>query len=424
MRLLFHHRIASRDGQSVHMDELIEALGDLGHEVIVVGPSRTARIDFGGDVAFIAALKRTLPRGVYELLEFAYSFAAFWRLRRAIRAYRPDAIYERFNLFMLAGIWVRRLYGVPLLLEVNAPLFEERAAHDGIALPRLAAWTQRATWRGADYVLPVTRVLARHVRAAGVADERIIVIPNGINPRRFAGVAEKAEAKERLGLDGRLVLGFTGFIRAWHGLDRVIDLLADIGRRFDLHLLIVGDGPTSDLERQAQARGVAERLTITGTVGRDDIALYIAAFEVALQPGVTAYASPLKLFEYMAVGRAIVAPDAENIREILTDGIDALLFDPGHPGSFTEAIERLCDDPELRLRIGKAAQAAIGEKGLTWKSNAERISALVEQLTAGQPAPGSEPARQRSILGHAGADQPLSDARAGARASTRYEADR
>lgn len=380
LKILFHHRIASRDGQAVHMQELIAALRAQGHTVVVVGPEATAREAFGGEVAWIARLKKRLPRALYEGLEIAYSVYAAPRLIRAVWRERPDAVYERYNLFMLAGLWVRRLTGVPLLLEVNAPIFEERAEHDGLALKGLARWCQAAVWRGADRVLPVTEVLADYVRAAGVAEARISVIANGSNPEQLAKAPDAATAKQRLGLQSRLVLGFTGFVRAWNRLDRVLELIAREGRALNLHLLLIGDGPArAPLEAMARDLGIVDRLTVTGVVAPEAIAAHVAAFDIALIPGVTAYASPLKLFEYMALARPIVAPNTRNIREILADGETALLFDPEDERAFAAAILRLAEDAEVRARLGAAAKAAITERGLTWASNAARVAALIRR---------------------------------------------
>ena len=113
MKILFHHRIASRDGQAVHLEELIDALRALGHEVVLVGPDLQAT-RFGGGLGLVQWIKDTLPASLYELIEIAYNLPAFIRLVRAVRANRPDVIYERFSLFLLAGIWVRRLCGGPL----------------------------------------------------------------------------------------------------------------------------------------------------------------------------------------------------------------------------------------------------------------------------------------------------------------------
>ena len=381
MKILYHHRIRSKDdGQYVHIEELIRALRKLGHAVILVEPPAYKKAKFGDDAGLIAVLKRYCPKFVYELMEFAYSLVAYWRLREAALAHQPDCLYERYNLFQPAGVWLKRRFNLPMLLEVNAPVFEERAKYDGIALPWLARWSERYTWCGADYVLPVTEVLAKRVEAAGVNRGNIVVIPNGINPDDFGGEIDKDQAKRRLRLEGRLVLGFTGFVRDWHGLDKVIELLAKADPEW--HLLIVGDGPArDDLEKRAMALNVANRLTITGTVGRDQVAAHIAAFDIALQPAVVDYASPLKLFEYMALGRPVVAPAQPNIMEVLTHGEDALLFDPNDPRGLGNAIERLCRDAGLRQRIGDSARRTIESRRLTWGQNATRVSELFSSLT-------------------------------------------
>jgi glycosyltransferase involved in cell wall biosynthesis len=146
-------------------------------------------------------------------------------------------------------------------------------------------------------------------------------------------------------------------------------------------LLIVGDGPARDaLEKRAMTLNVTNRLTITGVVGRDDVAAHVAAFDIALQPAVVDYASPLKLFEYMALGRPVVAPAQPNIMEILTDGENALLFDPRDPRGLGSAVERLSRDPGLRQRIGDAARRTIQSRRLTWADNAIRVTGLFAGL--------------------------------------------
>jgi len=383
VRILYHHRIASRDGQYVHVAELTRALRAQGHEIIMVAPALGGGESFGGGSRVVAGLKRAVPGALYELLEFGYSFIALARLLAAGLWHRPDFIYERYNLHLPAGVWASRLLRLPLLLEVNSPLYHERARFDGIALPRLAQWSEGYSWRGADRVLPVTGVLAAMVADRGVARERITVLHNGIAWEEFRRIPERTSAKRALGLEGRTVLGFTGFVRSWHGIESVLPLLAVADR----HLLVVGDGPArSEIEQAARSAGVAERLTFTGVVPRERIAAHVAAFDIALQPDVVDYASPLKLFEYLALGRAIVAPDKANLREILTDGENALLFPSGDREAFQRAIEKLCAAPALRRRLAENARATITRRGLTWENNARRVTDLAGRLVAEREA--------------------------------------
>lgn len=380
MKVLYHHRIGSKDGQFVHIAEMVRALEQEGAEVVLVGPRVVERQSFGGESGWVATLKRWLPRALYEALEFAYNVIDYPRLRRAIALHRPDVIYERYNLLFVSGVWARRRGGPPLLLEVNAPLLDERGRYGGIALPGLARWSERYAWRNADHVFTVTRVLAARIECEGVPEARIAVTPNGIDPQRFAGLSAREEAKRALGVEGRLVLGFTGFVREWHGLDSILELMAE-RPDLNLHLLLVGDGPVRALlEAQARDLGLSGRVTFTGVVERERVPEYVVAFDVALQPAVVPYASPLKLFEYLAAGCAIVAPASENIREILIHESNALLFDPDQPRQRTAAIARLAADAELRRRLGEAAANTIGERGLTWRANAGTVLRVAEAL--------------------------------------------
>ncbi|QJD99889.1 glycosyltransferase family 4 protein [Massilia forsythiae] len=383
MRILYHHRTRSKDGQYVHIEEMIHALRAQGHEIVIVAPPSAETESFGSDAGAVALLKRWLPKWFYELMELGYSLVAYRRMAKAIRAHKPDCIYERYNLFLPAGIWAARRFKLPLLLEVNAPILEERTRYDGLSLTRLARWSQAYAWRNADGVLPVTEVLADIVASYGVRRERITVIHNGINGERFDRAPDVDAAKRALGLEGRLVLGFTGFVREWHGLDKVLTLIAADPPASRRHLLVVGDGPArAPLEKQARELGIENRVTFTGIVGRDDVARHVAAFDIALQPAVVAYASPLKLFEYLALGKAIVGPAQPNIEEILRQDDNAVLFDPADPNGLAGAVSRLCDDAALRTKVAANAQRTIDELQLTWGANARKVVNLFGALRA------------------------------------------
>lgn len=382
LKILYHHRTASRDGQAVHIEELVSALRKLGCEVIVVEPPSTATAGFGADAKGLSNLRRLLPKAAGELLELGYNWFAYRRLKRACLEHRPHVLYERHNLYLLAGKWLKRRFKLPYLLEVNAPIALERSQHGGLALPVLAHRLEVSAWKAADVVLPVTGVLADMLVEQGVRRERIVVIPNGIDLAAFEAAPRRDEAKKRLGLHGRLVLGFAGFVRAWHGLEQVIDFIGE-ARRPELLLFVVGDGPARDaLMQRALDRGVAAQVRFTGIVQRKDIPAHLAAFDIALQPAATAYASPLKLFEYLAAGCAIVAPRQANLQEVLTHDENALLFPVDQAGALGETIARLVADSALRERLGSSARKTIARGRYTWDGNADRVVRQAERLLA------------------------------------------
>lgn len=370
MRILYSHRIRSHDGQGVHVDEMVAALRAAGHEVCVVGPSAYAKADLGDSSAFVDRLRARLPRAFGELAEIGYNLLAIPRLVRAWRSFQPDLVYERYNLFHLAGAWLARRRGVLLYLEVNAPLADERARHGGLGMPSLARAIERYTWCSGRRVLAVTQVLADMIVSGGVDPKAVSVIPNAIVPARFA-----THTVTHSDNGAPVSVGFVGFVRKWHGLDSVLDAMA--ADPLPLTLTVVGEGPVrTELEEQAARLGLQERVKFLGLVAHDRIPEVVAGFAIALQPQATEYASPLKIFEYMAAGCTIVAPDQPNIREILTHEETALLFDPARSGAMWEAVRRLASDPALCARLGMAARQ-IALTRHSWAGNAAQVTDLV-----------------------------------------------
>src|SRR5437763_5993926 len=142
-------------------------------------------------------------------------------------------------------------------------------------------------------------------------------------------------------------------------------------------MVVVGDGPAlAPLKKRAERLGISSKVTFAGLVDQSRLPEYLAAFDIALQPSAVDYASPLKLFEYMATGKAIVAPNQANIREVLADRRTALLFDPASQRAFRDAVLALACDHKLRQDLGRAARQSILDRGFTWTENARRVSRL------------------------------------------------
>jgi glycosyltransferase involved in cell wall biosynthesis len=388
MRILYSHRVQSRDGQSVHIEELIKALRRSGHDVRAAGPGLYKAADFGGESRLVLALRRLVPAAFFEIMEILYNLPALLKALRICRGFAPDLIYERYSLYFFCGVLLKWWFRIPLYLEVNSPLATERGRYGGLNLHSLAARLERMAWRSADRVLVVTAALGDIVAAAGVERDRIVVTPNGIDLAAFPAAPYRARP------GAPVTIGFIGFVREWHGVDAVIDGLAAERTEPPIRLIIAGDGPVRPaLERQAAELGVADRVEFVGLQPRARVPELIAGFDIALQPRAVAYASPLKLFEYMACGRAIVAPDQPNIREVIDDET-GVLFDPKAPGAVWRAIHELALDPARRERLGRAARARLETRDYTWDGNAARITALAagERTSCGAGAP---PLRRR-----------------------------
>jgi len=316
---------------------------------------------------------------VMEMAEFGYSIPAFMRLNAEASGFTPDIIYERYNLFYHSGLWLKKKNGLPYILEVNAPLMEERTRHNGLSLGHFARRSETNLWRSADIVLPVTQVLADKVIDAGVHPDKIIVIQNGVE-QTFLDEGDSYALAAQHNLTGKTVLGFTGFVRDWHGVDRVLRYMAQSDDP-NLYLLLVGDGPErANLEKLACELSLSDRFIVTGIVQREKVPDYVRLFDIALQPAVVDYASPLKLFEYMAMGKAILAPAQANIKEVLQDGKDSILFNPRDHDAFVESLDVLCKKPELRTQLGHEARVNLIGSDYTWAGNARRVEKLANGI--------------------------------------------
>ena len=375
LKILYHHRVAAQDGQSVHIRELVAAFERLGHEIIFVGPS-IRPTDLGEENQLLAFARRILPLFVIELLELAYGVRVYFKLLAAYERHKPDFLYERYNLFLPAGTWLKKKTGIPYFVEVNAPLSDERAKYSGLHLQRIARYFERMTFQNADRLFPVSGALADIICSMGAPRANITVLHNGITPAEYEA-ADGSAIRAEFGLEKKIVLGFVGFVREWHRLDRIIQILKHNGTNPDLHLLVVGDGPAiEDCVQLAETLEVSHRVHCVGFKDRNVIPDYLAAMDIALQPAVTSYASPLKLFEYLIAGLATIGPNQPNIREILTHRETGLLFDPQNFEEAEKAIIELSQDNDLRDRLGKAGQELIESRKYTWTHNAKEIASL------------------------------------------------
>jgi glycosyltransferase involved in cell wall biosynthesis len=377
MNILYHHRIASKDGQFVHIHEIITAMCKQGHQVRLVGPAFHEKSDFGHDGGIVSSLKARLPKFIYEFLELGYSLVAGYKLIKAIKKDRPDVIYERYNLYQPAGVLVAKWFKIPLILEVNAPLKEEREHYSGgLGLPALATWVENYTWKNASLVLPVTNVLADHCRRAGVKESNIDVVHNGV---RESVLFDKKNKSTVLG--ETITIGFVGFMHLTCGVDEAMEVIAELGDP-RLQLVCVGDGNVlPSLKEKAEELGVSKQVSFPGLVGRDEALNFVESFDIALQPDVTAYASPLKMFEYMVMKCLVVAPNTPNVKEILNDDC-AVFFNIDDKDGFKDSLKAaLSNIDEYNLRR-ENVYCRLVEGGFTWDTNVKRIVQHASRLIA------------------------------------------
>ncbi|MHC4516530.1 MAG: glycosyltransferase family 4 protein [Planctomycetota bacterium] len=385
-RILFHHRIRADDGQAVHVKELIAALREQGHEVLecaLVPKADGTRGEDGGATSRWQRLR--LPRWLTEALEIGYSRRGLAMLLKVAPKFRPDFIYERHALHCRAGALAAAHLGVPLLLEVNAPMTDEMARLGLLRFQRLARRSEHDVLGLADRVLAVSDVLGERLCELGAAAAKLRIIRNAADPSRHGDTAREQgkQLRHQLGLPATaFVVGFIGYMRSWHRLDLALAAMAtpDLAH---MHLMLAGHGPAApELAAQAAQLGVQDRVHALGVVPAAQLPGVCGAFDVALVPAINEYASPLKVFDALAAGVATVAPDQPNLREIVDDDKTAVLFPPGDVSMLGKCLSGLAQDPARRHRIGAAGRQLLLDRDWTWAGNARRVIAAFTELTS------------------------------------------
>ncbi|MEW5989150.1 MAG: glycosyltransferase family 4 protein, partial [Chloroflexota bacterium] len=370
-------------GAAVHVRALTDALVRAGHTVTIAtprpgpadGPAPNATItEVGGDW------------GIRGLSEALVSAAA-----RLLEQSPYDFIYERYSLWSDAGARLARESGLPLVLEVNAPLRLEAAQYRQLSDPETAAAIEATQFQAAQAISVVSEPLRQYVISRGAAPERVHVLPNAVDPTHFHPAVRGGAIHHRYNLGDRIIVGFVGRPRPWHDLDTLLEAFAQLHATDSrYHLLLVGRMP-DDLPGRLAAKGLSGAATLTGPVPHLDIPQYIAAMDVAVSthapedPATPFYFSPLKLFEYLAVGVPTVAADVGQPGEIMRKvaggrwqaasanyQLPMTLYPPGNVEALAGRIRYLVENPaEAREVAWRGATYVL--QNHTWDGNAQAV---------------------------------------------------
>ncbi|HEX2475684.1 MAG TPA: glycosyltransferase family 4 protein, partial [Lacipirellulaceae bacterium] len=263
-----------------------------------------------------------------------------------------DLVYERYALLAYAATAFARENGIRSVLEINAPLVDEQSAHRELLDRHTAEVVSAKAICTATAVIAVSQQVAEYALQSGSRASRVHVVPNGVRPERYRVQRTKDKPQAT-----RLRIGFLGSLRPWHGVADLIEAFEQIEPAPGIplpELCIVGDGPQRDaLEEQASLLPVEvrERIQFAGAVNYQEVPDMLASFDVAVAPYTDeqhCYFSPLKVFEYMAAGLPIVAANAGQLREIIRDGENGVLYRPADIASMSSQLRRLLSDEILR----------------------------------------------------------------------------
>jgi len=371
----------------------LKAGGSVGH----IAGVANAFYDLGCQLFFISSdklplinekqtkLNKLLPPDKYNnilnLPEIYYNQVFNEKAIEIFNQEKPNLIYQRYSIYNYSGVVLSQKFSIPLVIEYNGSEVW-MAKHWGgkLKYQKMAEDIEMLNLNKARLIVVVSQPMKDELMKRGIFENKILVNPNGIDPKKFNPQISGQEVRNKYNLHNKIVVGFIGTFGPWHGIEILTRSIKKIiEKNKNIHFLLIGDG---SLFRKVQEiinqEKIKEYVTLTGIIPQAEAPKYLAACDIYASPhvpnadGSPFFGSPTKLFEYMAMCKGIVASNLDQIGEVLKDNHSALLVTPGNIDDLAKKILLLAADEKLRIKLGKNALQEV-LNNYTWNKNAQNI---------------------------------------------------
>jgi|25_taG_2_1085351.scaffolds.fasta_scaffold00878_11 glycosyltransferase involved in cell wall biosynthesis len=338
--------------------------------------------------------KKNIRKIVPEFLITAYkdwklknSKPSVWPIEKddLLKGKNLKLVWQRHDLFSGPGRKLADKYKVPLITSVEALAVWE-AAKWGVKRPGWGSWLENKfeakALKESDLVCCVSSELKEKVLSLGVDPTKVIITPNRVDSSLFNPEVSGKEIIKKYNLSGKRVIGWTGSFRDFHGIDHIIEAFSLIEERYpDVVLMLVGDGnQMADIKNLIQTNNLKDKVILTGKQEFTDIPKYVSIFDIAIVSARSSegfHYSPLKLREYKALGKAVIAPRAGELPQLFTDKQDLLLYDTGNVTDLSGKIEELLTNIDLKTRLEKNSVNWFQNEG-AWIHELKRVCELLK----------------------------------------------
>jgi glycosyltransferase involved in cell wall biosynthesis len=386
-------------GASAHVRGFVRALKSSGHDVIVITSSDDG--DGGLGVPVVPIPKPDLFTGLSTLMEEQPSIVRALRhvynnvlteqtLKDIIKRFKPELIYERYSPFAVAGTIIGSQMGIPHILEMNALLAEEGKLYRRQALQEACEFLERTALKFTSVIVTVSRELKESLITSGIPEAMVIDVPNGVDEMFF----KQEDTSLFNDFKDKIVIGFVGSLKPWHGIDFLCNVFRVLAQDPVYHLLVVGNGPMMKTLKSLK-KEFPDRVTLTGGIDHKDVISHIDVMDIAVCPYPKLdkfYFSPLKLLEYMARGKTIIATEIGQVSKFIRHGQTGWLVSPGDIQGFVDAILTLSEDNESRKKMGRKA----ADEARAFHSWKHRTSLILEYYQRRNLAKKPQQHNQRS----------------------------
>jgi len=364
-------------GSAVHVNEFEREFKKLGVQIDTFYLNVNHNCNDSKDAAK-NILKRKFSKAFNHINAFMKNGNQLIKENRILEEKRPDLILTRYNLLNFSSALLAKIKKIPIVLEVNSPqAYESKNFYrHSYHWPFLSELIEKINLKIADAVIVVSEELKNYFVKRKVAPQKIFVIPNGVDPEKFYPFGKTKSIIDKYKLKDFVVIGFVGSFHYWHGIDNLIDLIKRVLSKYDnVCFLLIGKGALNDEIEQVINEHIKSKVILLGYVSHKDVPKYLSIIDIAIAPYPKMeffYFSPLKIFEYMASGKAVVSSKIGQIGRIIKDGENGLLFEPDNKEELFSKVSQLIENEEMRKKLGGQARASV-INNYTWKVNAKSI---------------------------------------------------
>ncbi|RXA19723.1 glycosyltransferase family 1 protein [Methanosarcina sp. MSH10X1] len=372
--LIYYDYLDSNTGSNTHILELFYNLTKYV-DVTLFAPKSQKRLELK-NIKYIPHINKTLFIGIsYELSLFFYLL--YYCLKN-----KPNVIYLRQNSFSFLPVFICKFFKIPCIIEINGFIRDEALMKaSSISVTRsiyyvLSVASEKFNYNHCDKIVSVTQNLKKQIiNVYKIPENKVVVINNGANTDLFRPLV-KQESLDRLNLDSSyFYVCFVGNLAPWQGVEYLIKASPLILTESpQTHFLVVGDGVMKEEWLQlAENLGVLNKFIFTGSVPYKMVPTYINAADICVVPKkpLNSGYSPLKLYEYMACGRPIVATNTSGF-EILAEVNAGILINPENSEEFANSVLLLLDNPEVKNSMGENGRKYVAENH-SWDGVARKV---------------------------------------------------
>lgn len=371
-------------GAACKTKEFLNGLYQLGHEIHLFWrshrPLQNERETFERKTN--SPLRKFFRRYYHEPKLLLSNVKHIVQENKILKNIEPDVVVARLSLLRFSSLLLCQLKKIPFVIEIdNPPIYENSTFYgkDYFHLNFFSETIERSNLLHADAMIVVSNVLRDYFIGKGASEDKLFFIPNGADPDKFFPRPKDVNLSKEFNVRNELVIGWIG--SGWKWLETMVDAVGHIlVQRKDVKFLFVGGCPDNmRLQQIARELNCPNRVILKEYIPYEKVPQYLSLMDIVIAPYPKMelwYPSPLKVFEYMAGGKVVVANAEGQLKEVIQDGYNGCFFDSEIQDDLANKILHLIDSPDLRERMGVAARKTILEK-YTWKHHAQTIESIL-----------------------------------------------